>query len=136
MKEAQREGGLGRAAVTQVLLHTSNHLKTRLENFELSRFDFLDLLDMFVSTNWQNHETYNNFIRGFGSNFDEFTDQQAVRFVKALVGAGLNQVDILDAVIEKVLQNKTRLSPAMKGKMVVDLISTAVQADAVGGEAF
>jgi len=101
-------------------------LKTRLENFELPRHDFLDLLDMYASTNWQNFETYNGFIRGFGSNFDKFSEREGVRFVKALVGAGLNQIDILEAVIEKVLENQARLTQPMKCKMIIDLITTAI----------
>ena len=49
-----------------------------------------------------NHETYNNFIRGFGNNFDDFNEVDSVRFISMLVKVGLNQTDILDAVIEKV----------------------------------
>lgn len=36
----------------------------------MRRNDFMDLLEMFVAEGWVNHETYNNFIRGFGNNFE------------------------------------------------------------------
>lgn len=68
----------------------------------MRRDEFLELLEMFVSQKWMNHETYNNFIRGFGNNFEAFNEIDAVTFITQLVKAGLNQNDILDAVIEKV----------------------------------
>ena len=53
---------------------------------------------MFVNEKWENHETYNGFIRGFGIKFEDFTDEEAVNIISLLVKAGLNQEDILEAV--------------------------------------
>jgi len=72
--------------------------------------EFSELLELFVDQKWQNHETYNSFIRGFGSKFEDFSDLEAINFISLLVKAGLNQVDILEAVIEKVLASNVRSS--------------------------
>ncbi len=65
----------------QVMSFTSNHYKTKLEELGMPKREFLKLLDLFVNENWQNHETYNNFIRGFGNNFDTFNKAESVRFI-------------------------------------------------------
>lgn len=118
-------------------MHSSNHLQPKIENLELRRDEFIRLLELFVSENWQNHETYNNFIRGFGNNFDDFTSQQSVRFIQNLVNAGLNQEDILEAVIEKVIaDDNSRTSIEAKRRMIVNLIATSVQSDATTNNAF
>jgi len=92
---------------TQVLLHASNTLADNIVKLNMQRTEFLNLLNMFVSEGWSNHETYNNFIRGFGNNFDAFSDTDSVNFISLLVRAGLNQADILDAVIEKLNTSKS-----------------------------
>ena len=48
-------------------------LEDRLESIDMSRIQFLDLLEAFVDEKWKNHETYNSFIKGFGSEFENFT---------------------------------------------------------------
>lgn len=93
-----KAGGIGHL----VLLNTSDRYAEKLERFAMSINEFSDLLELFVEHKWQNHETYNGFIRGFGVKFEEFSNQEAVNFISLLVKAGLNQGDILEAVIEKV----------------------------------
>ena len=91
---------------------------------------------MFVGENWQNHETYNGFIRGFGIKFEDFTDEEAVNIISLLVKAGLNQEDILEAVIEKVLASTNKLSNGKRRKMILNLIATTLDADAASSSAF
>jgi len=38
--------------LSQVLLHSSAHFKERVEKVDMERRDFLDLLDVFVGSNW------------------------------------------------------------------------------------
>jgi len=48
-----------------------------------------------------------------------------------MVNAGLNQEDILEAVIEKVIaDDNSRTSIDAKRRMIVNLIATSVQGDA------
>ena len=39
------------------------------------------LLGVFVSEGWQNHQTYNGFIRGFGNQFENATVPQSIEFI-------------------------------------------------------
>lgn len=118
----------------QVLLHSSKYLEEKLETMDsINRFQFLDLLEAFVMEKWSNHETYNTFIKGFGHEFENFSDVQSVKFISLLVQAGLNQSDILDAVIEKVGSSKRVVKPSF----VVDIVQAALDADVVDkSEAF
>ena len=90
---------------------------------------FLALLNMFVDEEWSNSETYNTFIRGFGENFDDFTPKQSVNFARLLVTAGINQSDIVEAVIEKFLVCAPDLDILEKRALFADLVSIAVQGD-------
>ena len=65
-------------------------LKDRIESIDLSHNQFLDLLEAFADEKWKNKETYNSFIKGFSSEFENFSDQRSVRFISLLVMAGLN----------------------------------------------
>ena len=118
-------------------MHSSNHFQPKIENSTLPRDEFIRLLELFVNENWENHETYSNFIRGFGKNFDDFSSQQSVRLIQSLVNAGLNQEDILEAVIKKVIaddNSRTRID--FKRQMIVNLIATSVKSDATTSKAF
>jgi len=54
-----------------------------------------------------------------------------------MVNAGLNQEDILEAVIEKVIaDDNSRTSIDAKRRMIVNLIATSVQGDATKNKAF
>lgn len=99
---------LNKKILNRFLIHCQESLAPRLESVDMQRIYFLDLLEMFVSNNWNNSQTYNSFIMGFGESFDEMSDSQAVRFIELLTRAGLNQVDILEAVIDKVINSKDR----------------------------
>ena len=125
-------GGIGHL----VLLNTSDRYAEKLEKFGLPINEFSELLELFVDQKWQNHETYNSFIRGFGSKFEDFSDLEAINFISLLVKAGLNQVDILEAVIEKVLASNVRSSQDKKKKMIIDLLITALNANAAESPAF
>ena len=57
-----------------MLLHTSSHMSPKLESLEMTRAQFIHLLEMFVSESWENHDTYNSFIRGFGNSFEDFSE--------------------------------------------------------------
>ena len=78
---------------------------------EIRNDKFLNLLNMFVKEGWYNAQTYNSFIKGFGEGFDDFNNTQATKFISLLVQAGLNQTDILEAVIDKVLSDEKRTTP-------------------------
>ena len=49
-------------------------MSPKLESLEMTRAQFIHLLEMFVSESWENHDTYNSFIRGFGNSFDDFSE--------------------------------------------------------------
>ena len=102
---------VNRSVLNKILIKSSNSLSEKIENVELRRDKFLNLLDMFVQEEWKNAQTYNSFIKGFGESFDDFSDVQATKFVSLLIKAGLNQVDILEAVIEKVMANTDTRTP-------------------------
>ena len=54
-----------------------------------------------------------------------------------MVNAGLNQEDILEAVIEKVIaDDNSRIPIDAKRRMIVNLIATSVQGDATKNKAF
>ena len=74
LKNYTRSQQLNRTIYNKLLLHSSNHLATQIENLELRRTKFLDLLQMFVGEQWKNAQTYNAFIKGFGEGFDDFSD--------------------------------------------------------------
>ena len=59
-----------------------------------------------------------------------------VQFVKLLGQAGLNQQDILEAVIEKVNSNADRPSRPMNRNMILDLIATGLKFDSLSSDAF
>ena len=60
-----------------------------------------------------------------------------VKFVTLLAQAGLNQNDILEAVIEKVNSSTDRRSSLpMNRNMILDLISTGIKFDALSSDAF
>lgn len=120
----------------QIMAHCSNKLTPSIENFEMSRWQFLRLLNLFVDEDWQNHETYNSFIRGFGSQFEEFNNEESVKFIKSLVKVGLNQQDILEAVTEKVLSGESPAKGARQQALLVDLMQTAIDANATETESF
>ena len=117
-------------------MNTSNYLKPRIESFDMTRLEFLDLLELFVSEDWQNHETYNSFIRGFGEAFDDFNAPQASRFISLLVDAGLNQRDIFEAVLEKVDQTERFISEDAKRQTIMRMITSATEGDILSSEAF
>ena len=73
-----------------VLAHTSNHLKEKIEKVDMRNHDFVSLIEMFADEEWQNVETYNSFINGFGENFDEFSSSHSVTFIQKLIQAGVN----------------------------------------------
>ena len=103
----------------------------------MNRSQFINLLEMYVNESWENHDTYNSFIRGFGNSFDDFSEQHMVKFVTLLGKAGLNQQDILEAVIEKVNSSADRRSTApMTRNMILDLIATGIKFDALKSDAF
>lgn len=81
---------MGRRMRNLLLKQVSNHYKTQLEKLDMSRVNFIKLLELFVQNEWKNHETYNDFIRGFGNEFDQFNQIDSVRFIQLLVQAGLN----------------------------------------------
>ena len=89
----------------QLLHYLSENMADRYTNLTETRLrnEFLDLLAIYVRERWVSSTTYNTFIRDFGDSFDHFHDYQAVKFAQLIVRAGFNQVDIVDAVIEKVL---------------------------------
>ena len=87
------------------MLHASDHFVPMLEAGELNMDQVNRLLNIFVSENWQSHQTYNGFIRGFGNQFEEATVPQSIEFIKLMVEAGLNQIDILDAIIDKTTES-------------------------------
>jgi hypothetical protein len=47
---------------------------------------------------------HDSFIKGFGQNFDAFTDSEAVNFCESLSVLGLKQEDIYKTVLEKVTE--------------------------------
>lgn len=53
VKKYQRPHG-GRPMEHRILLHASNHLSTKLEELDIRRDKFLDLLTMFVNEDWRN----------------------------------------------------------------------------------
>ena len=60
-----------------------------------------------------------------------------VRFVTLLGKAGLNQQDILEAVIENVNSNADRKTPQQSNRnMILDLIATGIKFDALSSGAF
>ena len=60
-----------------------------------------------------------------------------VRFVTLLGKAGLNQQDILEAVIENVNSNADRKTPQQSNRnMILDLIATGIKFDALSSDAF
>lgn len=99
---------INRSIYNRFLMQASNSLSPKLENMELRNDKFLNLLDMFVKEGWYNAQTYNSFIKGFGEGWDDFNDVQATKFISLLVKAGLNQIDILEAVIDRVLSDEKK----------------------------
>jgi len=53
VKKYQRSTN-GRPMEHRVLLHASSHLSTKLEELDIRRDKFLDLLTMFVREDWRN----------------------------------------------------------------------------------
>jgi hypothetical protein len=52
---------------------------------------------------------------GFGESFDDFSNNQAIKFIDLLTQAGLNQVDILEAIIDKVFASEQKATNFVKG---------------------
>ena len=128
---------INRSIYNRFLLQASSSLGPKLENMELRNDTFLKLLNMFVKEGWYNAQTYNSFIKGFGEGFDDFNDTQATKFISLLVQAGLNQTDILEAVIDKVLSNEKRnTSTSNKINLILDLVDASLGADAASNPAF
>lgn len=105
-----------------ILLATSEAMTDTIDNMDLSTRAFMDLLEIFVTEDWKNHETYNSFIRGFGNSFDKFGARDSVRFVQNLVEAGLNQLDILEAVIDKINKQES----AIDERLIKDVLYTTL----------
>lgn len=128
---------INRSIYNRFLLTATTSLGPKLENMEIRNDKFLDLLNMFVKEGWYNAQTYNSFIKGFGEGFDDFNDTQATKFISLLVQAGLNQTDILEAVIDKVLSNEKRTTSAFsKTNLIIDLVDAGLGADAASIPAF
>ena len=49
-----QKSSISREILNRFLIHTSNHLSSRMENLEVKRNKFLDLLEMFVEEDWKN----------------------------------------------------------------------------------
>ena len=85
-----KKGQLNRSIYNRFLMQSSNQLSSKIENMELRQEKFLNLLNMFVDEGWENAQTYNSFIKGFGEGFDDFSEVRATQFIALLVKAGLN----------------------------------------------
>ena len=128
---------INRSIYNKFLMQSSTSLAPKLENMELRQDKFLNLLKMFVDESWYNAQTYNSFIKGFGEGFDDFSSVQATKFISLLVKAGLNQIDILEAVVDKVLSDeKNYLNRYNKSELILDLIDAGLGADAGSNPAF
>ena len=110
----------------------SENYAPNIEELSIRQDNFLNLLELLVRCNFSKLETFNSFIRGFGNNFDDFAVDNAIRFIDLLVQAGLNQVDILDAVIEKFNSSKSNrfARKSQVGKQIFSLVETALEANA------
>ena len=73
-RSVNRLGSIGKVMANQVMLYTSGHLSQKIESLDMYRDKFNDLLEMYVNESWENHDTYNSFIRGFGNSFDDFSE--------------------------------------------------------------
>lgn len=81
VRKFQKDVSAGRLMSREVLLHSSHYLKERIETIDMKRDEFIALIEMFAQEEWSNHETYNNFIKGFGEDFDKFSSEHCVTFI-------------------------------------------------------
>lgn len=88
--------------MTQILNQFQRNHRADIEECNMNNNSFLTLFKTYAMANWKGMDCYNAFIKGFGSNFDKFTERELIRFVVGLEIAGLNQKDIVMTVAEKV----------------------------------
>ena len=51
--------------------------------------NFVDLYKVYCNSNWRNSDLHDSFIKGFGQNFEAFSDTEAVSFCESLALLGL-----------------------------------------------
>ena len=59
------------------------------EGVKIQTNNFVDLYRIYCNTNWRNSDLHDSFIKGFGSNFEAFSDSEAVNFCESLSVLGL-----------------------------------------------
>jgi hypothetical protein len=86
-----------RLALTKYLTLHSEEIQ---KGFDTEKW--LRMFRVYSNTGNRYRNVENDFITGFGSNFDSFNNEQLCRFTQSLTQAGLPQADIFNSVAEKI----------------------------------
>lgn len=107
----------------------SQHYGDKIEQgFEPDSFN--RLFRIYSNSAWRNNDVFNGFIRGFGSNFDNFKPRQLVQFTESLAIVGLAQEDIFRSVIEKVVSEKSGHFGPTHGLLLTQLMQLSMHESA------